>query len=93
MRWTSTPGLKKTEGRLTRSRLKANIVAVRMRKFKRKKRTAKIELDYSFGSVSYPILLDALFAADWNSISGPWKSDLLGSGTFLVKLVPAPKKD
>ena len=51
----------------------------------------QIAPDYSFGQGSYAVMLDGVFAADWKSIRGDWKSGFLGSGTFVVKFVPVVK--
>jgi hypothetical protein len=77
--------LDKTEGRVMDA---YDVVGVRVRKFNGKKRSAKIELAYSFGQGSYAINLEGTFSADWKTFSGDWKSGFLGSGTFRLEFVP-----
>ena len=68
-----------TEGRVMDA---YDVVGTRVRKFNHKKRSARIELAYSFGQGSYAILLEGTFSRDWKHFEGEWKSGFLGSGTF-----------
>ena len=79
----SDASLETTEGRVMRS---YDVVGLRSRKFNRKKRTATIEVAYSFGQGSYAIMLEGTFGPDWKTFTGNWKSGFLGSGTFVIAL-------
>ena len=81
--------LESTEGRLMRS---YDVVGLRARKFNRKKRTATIEVAYSFGQGSYAIMLHGTFGEDWKTFTGDWKSGFLGSGTFVIAMDERPAK-
>jgi hypothetical protein len=78
----ATEALKKVVGRLAST---YDVMGLKIRKFSAKKRTAKFDLDYTFGSGSYSVRFEAKFADDWKSATGTWKSSFLGSGTFTMK--------
>lgn len=71
--------LKKVTGRLMST---YDVNGLKIRKFSAKKRTAKFDLDYTFGSGTYSVRFEAKYAEDWKSATGTWKSSFLGSGTF-----------
>jgi len=79
--FAATDALKKVVGRLMST---YDVTGLKIRKFSAKKRTAKFDLDYTFGSGSYALRFEAKFAEDWKSATGTWKSSFLGSGTFTM---------
>jgi hypothetical protein len=79
--FAASDALKKVVGSLTST---YDVTGLKIRKFSAKKRTAKFDLDYTFGSGSYSVRFEAKFAEDWKSATGIWKSSFLGSGTFTM---------
>lgn len=68
-----------TSGRLFDS---YDVVGIRLRKYKAKRRTVEFDVDYSFGEGSYAVRFEGAFSEDWKTLTGEWRSGFLGEGTF-----------
>lgn len=67
-----------------------DVVGYRVSKFKTKDRSAKVDVQYSFGSGDYSITLRGAFSPDWKTFEGEWSSGFLGSGTFRLAFEALP---
>ncbi|MEE8104074.1 MAG: hypothetical protein V3T86_00915 [Planctomycetota bacterium] len=79
--FAANDGLEKVTGRFFDT---YDVNGLHARKFARKKRTIRFDIDYTFGQGTYACRCEGKFTDDWKKIAGEWSSGFLGSGTFEI---------